>query len=606
MFEIIMGRSPVKMVVGLVLILTGVTPAFGGERPLVVIDGKRVIAAEELSWFYEKVRERGSIPEPSEAVLRELLDDLVFNEIISAEGEERGYAEDPGIAALLFSEYKNALREGTLSRVSADVAVTEEEIAAFWEKAKNRRMYSFIRTHDRARAEEAYAALQAGKPWAEVVAGYSDFTNYAGPGGKWTAPMEYTGDPISEALFAVAAPGQYTPVVETADHMAWFILRLDKIIPGAYKDLESARSFITGVLTQVKVGDKIREVIAAVRAAEPARRDENFLADLPQLTQEELNAKYRGRGFVISRVGEFAVGYDELYDDVIRRWGPTPEEYEQTRTTRPDYFWKVWDLALTGLEDDLYVVLAARRDGLAETTPFRLRLAVYKTSLFFQRLFKEEFLKGVPSPTEADIRAYYDEHREDFKVSEFVSVYLVVMPKRADIIDFHRRVKGGADCVVEGERYKQNKALAELEAGAVPPSLPPEQQEWLGQVSVTREPPAEALGAEADWAGILRARVFPAPADGGVGTLSEPFRIPDGRWAFYKIIGYQPLAYKGLDDAEVVGRCRNALMEQTLNDPGVRVQYDEWLASLRTRHKISVDEKAFKAAAAALLRAPDK
>jgi hypothetical protein len=69
--------------------------------------------------------------------------------------------------------------------------------------------------------------------------------------------------------------------------------------------------------------------------------------------------------------------------------------------------------------------------------------------------------------------------------------------------------------------------------------------------------------------------------------------LRDGRWAFYEPIYDHPARQRGLDDNEVAYFCRKGVFEETVRSQEVSAAAEEWLASLRARHDVVVDEAAF-------------
>jgi len=300
------------------------------DEVVAVVDGEYEIAAADVEYYVQRAAGAGGWPAgvDVDAVARELLDAAVLGKILELEAERRGYHEDPYVKEELAAIRSRTLRDYMRRGIDENVVVTEAEVLDFFEKSRKRRMYSFIQADEPGRAREAHAALEAGRPWDEVVAEYSTFAAYAGEGGKWDVPMEYAADETSKALFDLEV-GEYTGVVEGADGLSW----LRKLRRGP-----AARPRASGVAKGRGAVSRARAGVAQNGADRTQRRAmAGHLQHAVRRTHERLRRKGlsplgRGRHTGLFR---FGVGDGrEIYILAARRG--RPDAGDEGRTLRAD------------------------------------------------------------------------------------------------------------------------------------------------------------------------------------------------------------------------------------------------------------------------------
>jgi parvulin-like peptidyl-prolyl isomerase len=570
-----------------------VTALFAGCVPgdgeaVAVVDGEYKITAADVNFYYERGLAAGEWPEGEDldARVKDIVDAAVVGKILELEAEERGYADDPDIKRKLEDIRNQKLLDYMFAAIEASVPVTKAEVLDYYEKGRHRRMYSFIMTESPQKAEEAYAALRAGMPWDQAVTEFSTFEAYAGPGGKWDAPMDYTGDEASKALFSLDV-GEFTRPVEVPGDYKWQIYRYDKEVHGSEQSFAEAAPDIEVMLHRQKTYDRFKELAAGWRRAVSIERNGELWQDIRSRPCEKLWNEYPGRNLVISEVGGIPVYYDTVWDLVQKFFGMPPPAVEEERKGNPERYEAIWDMYLRDFEDLALMRHQALREGIDLLPSFRMEMASRRAEVLVDALYKNEFAANIPAPTEEEVRAYYEAHRDVFYNPERVEVYLVAMPDRGEVERFYGEIKAGADLVITGEARNRAREKAKEEMAEAPPPLPPEQREWLGVVAISAEPehpnspPQEPLAAE------LRSRVFPFEA---LNVLSEVFRLKDGRWAFYEPIYHAPAVQYDLGDAETAYRCRTEVYAARVRSPEMAAAADAWLASLRARHTAVVDD----------------
>jgi len=581
----------------LLLVLAAGARAADGDV-IAVVDGVPAVTAADFAFYYARAAaEGGEAPAP-----RDVLDDAVTGQVLAREAEAAGLAGGADVAAAVESYRRQMLRDYSWRSVEEGVTVSDDEVRAFFEKRSRRRLYSFVETDDPARAAAALAALRSGRSWDEVVAEYSIFTAYGGPGGAWEVPMEFSGDDASVALFALA-PGAFTDVVAAPNGLAWFIYRCDKVVHGDGVTFEQAQPALEAAVRAVKVERRWRELAAAWRRDAPITRDAAVWADVNAQPFADLETAYYGRGQNISEVGGVAVPFDGVFAEVARHLARPPAEVDAFRAARPDQYRRMWEYYLGAAEDVALLEYEASREGADRAPEFARALAARRAGLLVDKLYETGFLAAAAEPSAAEVAAYYDAHRADFYVPERVEVYVAAIRERAAVEAFYREVRDGGDLVVLGEARNRAREAAERVMEDLPPAPPPAAREWYGTVAIAAAAtPANTPRDAAPSADELRARVYPFR---GLDQLSDVFRLADGRWAFYKTIYHEPARQRGLDEAEVTYYCREAAWRERLESPAGAAAVAAWLAAVKARHAVAVDEASFAAAVRALPAAGD-
>ncbi len=582
----------------LVLIVAGCVPTH--ESVVATIDGEYEINAGDISYYYERGLAAGQWSGEGDVgqTLRDILEAAVIGKILELEARERGYDQDPTVREELAAFRSYALKDYMRRRIGDSVTVTPAEILDYYEKSRKRRMYSFIDTDDPARAEEAHEALDAGRPWEEVVAEYSVFTAYTREGGKWDAPKEYGRGDFGEALFALEV-GAYTDVIEGPDGISWHIYRADKIVHGSGSSYEQAAPDIATILKDWKTEERFRELARGWRKTAPIKRDGEMWRAIFEAPFAELKSDYTGKGIILSDVGGIPVYYDDVFAIVEKYFLLPPDEMARMRETRPDRYERIWENFLQLHEDEALLEYQALREGVDRLPAFRREMAARRTDLMMDILYRNEFMPEIPVPTDDEIKAYYEAYRDDFYTPERVEVYLVAMPDRAEVERYYGEIKAGGDTVIDGEARNRARGQAEQGLYELPAPRPPEEQEWLGVVAITADPALPNAPPDPPFAAELRPRVFPFRK---LNVLSEVFRLRGGRWAFYEPIYHLPTQQPGLDDPEVAYFCRKGVFEERVKSPEISAAAEEWVRSLRARHDVEIDEAALARVAAELRR----
>jgi hypothetical protein len=556
---------------------------------LATVDGEAAVTVADVLHYY---RDRApSAPAVTADDVAALVGDLVTAEVLIREAEAAGYGEIPAVAERHAAFRAAELREALRKTLLAEDPVSEEELRTFYEKDSKWRKCAEILCKNRKEAERARSELDAGAPWEEVWGRYSlDREVFPEPGPR-ELPMTYDGRDASAAVFGTPV-GEYTPPVPDNDGIRWHVFRVDKIVHGRIDTFEEAGPGLGTAVETLKALRASRELVAELRRSVPVDRNEEMWDDLQNRPFADFRQKWGTGAAVVSAAGDVPVygrDYVPLIADYLFKDDPGLDDY---RARDPDDFTYVTDRILAKLEDGALLEYEAAARGLDRDPSFARAWRNHRAELLTDTLVSREFLAALPPLTEAQVRAYYDAHPEQFTDPEMIDVYLIALADEEKVRGFHGRVAAGESIVDVGEQYNRAHARELMDAYETPPRLPPEKEDCLRAFVIYREP--NAAEPETPLVADLRARVF---AHTELGTRSEVFSLADGRWAFYEVKNYRPAEKEDFSEIGTKRKSYQLAWAEYVASEEVNRRALEWFASLRTNHAVDVSVPRFAAVA---------
>jgi peptidyl-prolyl cis-trans isomerase C len=572
------------------------------KKPIATIDGKNTITVGDFVYHYKRAVEMA--PPQDKPVIntfddaKDFLDDIITSRVLEMEGEALGYGKDENLQRDLEMYRSNLLRQRMRDKIAEDVKVTEAEILDYYNKNKEFRRVSFIMCDKKDQADKAYAELQAGKPWNEVVKKYSIFEENRDQGGKMPDDFYYTGDNVSRAVYETAV-GKYTPVIKPEVGEMWLIFRVDEKVPGQKDEYAKVKDNIRDSIKQYKVDLKMRDYLAKLRKEAPLERNKELYDAMMNDSIAELREKYNRKGEVITKIGNVPVYFDSWFEGMFLQLNMSEGAVDEYKRKEKEQFKKFMDDRLKALEDDALLEYEAIHTGLDKEEDFVRDVNRFRAGKIVDRMYEEVFLPTIPKVTEGEIKEYFENHKHEFQDQERADIYLVAFPDKAAVEEVYDKVKAGGDIVaVSGDRMEKIvNALAE--AGKLDDETPPEKMPVASLITVNKEPPptppgptSAAEGGEAPIMAELRGRVFKLKK----GDLSGVFKLKDGRWAFFKYWEYYPFVQHTMDEDIVAEQAKSGAEREKLASPEVDRRCQAWFNDLRAKHKIEIDEGALKMA----------
>jgi parvulin-like peptidyl-prolyl isomerase len=184
--------------------------------------------------------------------------------------------------------------------------------------------------------------------------------------------------------------------------------------------------------------------------------------------------------------------------------------------------------------------------------------------------------KGAPSPAdvpEADVRAYYDAHRADYKDPERRRASLIVLKDEATAKDVLEQAKKAPTATQWGELVRAKSIDPQAKAN-VPVDL-------AGDVGMVG-PPGDTRGDNARIPDEVRAGLFDIAKVGDV--LGRVVKASDGKFYLVRFVQKSDAHERSYQEAERTIRVK-------LAQDRMKAKEDEVLAQLRAKYPVVIDEK---------------
>ncbi len=248
-------------------------PADGGPAPaasasdtsevVAVVDGTPI--RRSLLDAYA-VQRRG--PDGKPLPVKQLLDELIAQELLLAEARRKGLDRDPQVRRRIELQTRNILAMAALkARMDAE-PVTDEELRRIYEemlvKQKRREFKArHILVKDEATARRLIAELDKGADFAKLAREHS-----VGPSGKqggelgWFSPSQMV-KPFADAVAALEK-GQYTKEpVQT--RFGWHVVQLEDVREIPPPDFEQVKDRLREVVQRQRIQRYLQELLAKAK-----------------------------------------------------------------------------------------------------------------------------------------------------------------------------------------------------------------------------------------------------------------------------------------------------------------------------------------------------
>jgi parvulin-like peptidyl-prolyl isomerase len=529
---------------------------------------------------------------------KDFLDDIITSRVLELEADKLGYGKDPQLKKDVDTYRSNLLRERVRSKIEGEVKVTEAEILDFYNFNKEWRRVSFIMCRTKDQADKAYAELKAGTPWNDVVKKYSVFEQNKEQGGAMPQDFYYSGDNVSRAVYETEV-GKYTPVIETEDRDMWLIFRVDKKVPGQKEEYAKVKDNIRNAIKGYKVSVKTRERMDELRKGAEIKINRRPYDAVLKGKLADARAKYNRvePATVIATVGGVPIYFESWFEGMFLQFNMSEEMLDEYKRKEPEEFKKVMDDRLRALEDDALLEFDAIRSGVDKEPDFNRDLNRFRAGKLVDRIYDEVFVPTIPEVTEAEIKEYFENHKDEFQDVERAEVEFVAMPKKVEAEVIRAKVLKGEDFMAASQEYGQKyfEALEKRGEEAKEPS--PAEMPMADFLTVPRQPApaAEAPSPQVGPAALideLRPRVFKLKK----GDVSEVFKLKDGRWAFFKYSEHYPFVQHTLDEKIYYDQAKDGAYREKMASPEVDHKCQAWFEKLRDKYPVDIDEGALKMA----------
>jgi foldase protein PrsA len=162
-----------------------------------------------------------------------------------------GFSEEDVLFRVRLEQLSNKLREKI---VKGKDKVSDTQVKAYYEKNKQRFAQPerrdlrviLTRSNDRAKAQQAKAALEGGQSWSSVAKKFSIDQASKNQGGKLLAVAKGQQEPELDKAVFTAKKGELTGPVKT--QFGWYVFAVQKVTPKSQQSLQQASQTIKGIL----------------------------------------------------------------------------------------------------------------------------------------------------------------------------------------------------------------------------------------------------------------------------------------------------------------------------------------------------------------------
>jgi hypothetical protein len=584
------------------------------NKVIATIGDERTVTVGDFVYHYKRAVEMA--PAQDKPVIntfddaKDFLDDIITSRVLELEADKLGYGDEEQTKKDVDTYRSTLLRERIRNKVGDTVKVTEAEILDSFNKNKEWRRVSYIMCNENERADKAYAELKAGKPWNDVVKEYSEDERNRDQGGVIPEDFRYGGDNASRAVYDTEV-GSFTPVIKYEFGDVWLIFRVDKKGPvekegpvdeegrGRKEEYANVKDDYRSSIKSYKVNVKMEEHLAKLRKEAERKLNREAYDAVIKGNLAAAKEKYNRKGQVISSIGGVPVYFESWFEGMFLQFSMGEEQVEEFKRKEPAGFKKAMDDRLKALENDALLEYDAVRSGVDKEADFVRDLNRFRAGKLVDRIYEDVFLPTVAEVTDAEVKEYYENHKDEFQELERAEVEIVAMPVKTDAEEIRAKVVAGGD-LGEVAREYGDKYYAKLEKeGKLEEEPSPAELPGYDIIRVPREtgagepgmPPGPAGGA-AGLVDELRPRVFKAKK----GDLSEVFKLKDGRWAFFRYVEYYPFVQHTLDEEGRYDLAKGGAKREKLASPEIDRKCQAWFEELRLQYDVVIDKGALKMA----------
>ena len=417
-------------------LLVGACISCGDERPdnasLLAKVGEVEITATDLRTFGANLKE---------AAMRsqhwDNLQTLIDRQVLLLAANERGLQRDEEVLAELAKRETKALADAMLRRnVAAKVAVTEDDIEKAYARPgwgeKVVTMEIFVPSREQAR--QVQALLAQGEDFAEVGRQFAADPYYGVHTGeiRRLAYSPFDSPPnLAQAVFALPVGG----VTEPLPLHGGFIIA---------KVAERRRAEL------VEVEDGIRE---ALGDEQQKQLRESYLRHL----KWDLDPVFDAEGMdIVVGVLQGAIRYEDLDETQRQRSvyafeGLQMDVAEVLEAVRPSG--RLWpEASVASVNEKLseshfptrLMVHDARRKGFDKTEAFARSHELALGNLMLMKL-REQILVEAPAPTEDELQAFYEEHKQRFRSPPHAQLEEILLETPSEARQIAVQIEGGAE-----------------------------------------------------------------------------------------------------------------------------------------------------------------
>ena len=417
-------------------LLVGACISCGDERPdnasLLAKVGEVEITATDLRTFEANLKDA-----TMHSQHRDNLQTLIDRQILLLAANERGLQRDEEVLAELAKRETKALADAMLRRnVAAKVAVTEDDIEKAYARPgwgeKVVTMEIFVPSREQAR--QVQALLAQGEDFAEV--------------GRQFAADPYYGVHTGEIRRLAYSPFDNPP------NLAQAVFALP--VGGVTEPLPLHGGFVIAKVAQRRRADLV-EVEEGIREALSDEQQKQLRESYLRHLKWDLDPAFDAEGMdIVVGVLQGAIRYEDLDETQRQRSvyafeGLQMDVAEVLEAVRPSG--RLWpEASVASVNEKLseshfptrLMVHDARRKGFDKTEAFARSHELALGNLMLMKL-REQILAEAPAPTEDELQAFYEEHKQRFRSPPHAQLEEILLETPSEARQLAVQIEAGAE-----------------------------------------------------------------------------------------------------------------------------------------------------------------
>ena len=417
-------------------LLVGACISCGDERPdnasLLAKVGEVEIIATDLRTFEANLKDA-----TMRSQHRDNLQTLIDRQVLLLAANERGLQRDEEVLAELAKRETKALADAMLRRnVAAQVAVTEDDIEkAYARPGWGEKVVTIeIFVPSREQARQVQALLAQGEDFAEV-------------GGQFAADPYY-GVHTGEIRRLAYSPFDSPP------NLAQAVFALP--VGGVTEPLPLHGGFVIAKVAQRRRADLV-EVEEGIRKALSDEQQKQLRESYLRHLKWDLDPVFDAEGMdIVVGVLQGAIRYEDLDETQRQRSvyafeGLQMDVAEVLEAVRPSG--RLWpEASVASVNEKLsenhfptrLMVHDARRKGLDKTEAFARSHELALGNLMLMKL-REQILAEAPAPTEDELQAFYEEHKQRFRSPPHAQLEEILLETPSEARQLAVQIEAGAE-----------------------------------------------------------------------------------------------------------------------------------------------------------------
>jgi peptidyl-prolyl cis-trans isomerase C len=376
---------------------------------------------------------------------RSFLDDLVTIQAILTSAYSEGYDKRPQFLKDYQGFEENTLVQALMSEETQNLKVTEEDARAFYDKGKFTRIIRYIMTNNLADAQKAAAeARKKGADFSKLAAQLSIDKESANNGGLLAEPLQYW--PLEPFISLFNLPlNTVSDPIQLPNESGWGVFLVEKEQPAAdVQPWEDMKEYYLNQLKDIRT-NQLREQLSdqAFKDAKIERNQQNMDILYTGDTTTDDWFKDDISNLIVSTVDGLPITFREWYGSAVFYLN----NIIKLRKEQPEQLRKAMDYQLRVVEKGKALVSLCLKRKIQDLPDVAETLRNYREREITFAYLKENIEDKIPEPTEAQVKAFYDAHKNeaDYQLVENIDATIVRGSKKEYVEETIARINKGED-----------------------------------------------------------------------------------------------------------------------------------------------------------------